>query len=89
MNVYSGLATFGKIRRYIISFILMMIALATGAAGMRKISDDKTRDQGETLLGISALCAGFAILGVYLVRKYKPLAAANGAMGVLNAARLI
>ena len=87
MNMYSGLATFGRIRTYIISAILILISLITGVGGLKKVGTKKTRPLGEKLIAISVVFGLMAAIGLYTVR-YKAIAAIDGAAGVANLVKM-
>jgi len=88
MNMYSGLATFGRIRTYIISAILILISLITGVGGLKKVGTKKTRPLGEKLIAISVVFGLMAAIGLYMVRRYKAIAAIDGAAGVANLVKM-
>jgi hypothetical protein len=87
MNMYSGLATFGRIRTYIISALLILISLITGVAGLTKVGAKKTRPAGEKLIAVSAVFGLLAAVGLYMVR-YKAIAALDGVGGVANIVKM-
>ena len=89
MNLYSGLATFGRIREYLLAIILIIISVIVGIGGVRKLGDDKTRKDGEKTLAISMCLIITSLFGIYMVRRFKPAAAIVGAQGIFNIAKVL